>query len=71
MPSEIESNPEPSTASPPLNHVPKCHTYTPRDGNSTTPLSSLNPLLKKFFPIANLNLPWHNWRMFPLVLSLT
>lgn len=71
MPSKIKSNSQPSTASPALNHVPKCHTYSPRDGDSTTSLSSLNPLMSKFFPIANINLPWHNWSMFSLVLLLT
>ena len=48
---------------------------TSRDGNSTTSLSSLFQCLttlsvKKFFLISNLNLPWHNLRPLPLVLSL-
>ncbi|KAK4824091.1 hypothetical protein QYF61_010602 [Mycteria americana] len=45
------------------------------DGDSTTSLGSLFQCLttlsvKKFFLISNLNLPWHNLRPFPLVLSL-
>ena len=43
---------------------------TSRDGHSTTSLGSLFQCLttlsvKKFFPIPNLNLPWHNLRPFP------
>ncbi|KAK4810608.1 hypothetical protein QYF61_007345 [Mycteria americana] len=46
-----------------------------RDGDSTTSLGSLFQCLttlsvKKFSLISNLNLPWHNLRLFPLVLSL-
>ncbi|KAK4831181.1 LOW QUALITY PROTEIN: hypothetical protein QYF61_015913 [Mycteria americana] len=46
-----------------------------RDGDSTTSLGSLFQCLttlsvKKFFLISSLNLPWHNLRPFPLVLSL-
>ncbi|KAK4810503.1 hypothetical protein QYF61_004283 [Mycteria americana] len=56
-----------------LNHVLKRHIYT--DGDSTTSLGSLFQCLttlsvKKFFLISNLNLPWHNLRPFPLILSL-
>ena len=45
-----------------------------RDGDSTTSLGSLfqcltNLLVKKFFLIPNVNLPWGNLRPFPLVLS--
>ncbi|KAK4813638.1 hypothetical protein QYF61_014398 [Mycteria americana] len=63
-----------------LNHVlkvPHLHTFlnSSRDGDSTTSLGSLFQCLitlsvKKFFQIANLNLPWCNLRPFPLVLSL-
>ena len=47
---------------------------TSRDGDSTTSLRSLLQCLttlsvKKGFLIANLNLLWHNFRPFPLVLS--
>ncbi|KAK4807471.1 hypothetical protein QYF61_008239 [Mycteria americana] len=46
-----------------------------RDGDSTTSLGSLFQCLttlsvKKFFLMSNLNLPWRNWRPFPLILSL-
>ncbi|KAK4816194.1 LOW QUALITY PROTEIN: hypothetical protein QYF61_012659 [Mycteria americana] len=46
-----------------------------RDGNSTTSLGSLFQCLitlsvKYNFLISSLNLPWHNLRPFPLVLSL-
>ncbi|KAK4827080.1 hypothetical protein QYF61_014182 [Mycteria americana] len=45
------------------------------DGDSTTSLGSLFQWLatlsvKNFFLISNLNLPWHNLRPFPFVLSL-
>jgi len=46
---------------------------TSRDGDSTTALDRLfqcltTLLVKKFLLISNLNLPWHNLRLFPLVL---
>ena len=45
-----------------------------RDGDSTTSLGSLFQCLttfsvNKFFLMSNLNLPWHNLRPFPLILS--
>jgi len=48
---------------------------TSGDGDSTTSLGSLFQCLttfsvKMFFLISNLNLPWCNLRLFPLVLSL-
>ncbi|KAK4833022.1 LOW QUALITY PROTEIN: hypothetical protein QYF61_027404 [Mycteria americana] len=48
---------------------------TSRDGDSTTSLGSLFQCLitlsvNKFFPVSNLNLPWHNLRPFSLVLLL-
>jgi len=48
---------------------------TSKDGDATTSLGSLfqcmiNLLMKTFFIISSLNLPWHNLRPFPLVLSL-
>ena len=47
---------------------------TSKDGDSTTSLGSLFQCLttlsvKKCFLISNLNLPWHNLRPFPLILS--
>ncbi|PKU44635.1 hypothetical protein llap_5071 [Limosa lapponica baueri] len=47
---------------------------TSRDGDSNTSLDSpfqclITLLVKKFFPISILNLPWHNLRPFPLVPS--
>ena len=47
---------------------------TSRDGDPTTSLGSpfqylTTPSVKKCFLIPNLNLPWHNLRPFPLVLS--
>ena len=47
---------------------------TCRDGDSTTSLGSpsqclTTPYRKKCFLISNLNLPWHNLRPFPLILS--
>ena len=46
-----------------------------KDSDSTTSKDSLFQYLttlseKKFFLISNLNLPWHNLKPFPLVLSL-
>ena len=46
-----------------------------RDSDSATSLGSLFQCLttlleNNFFLISNLNLPWHNLRPFPLVLSL-
>jgi len=60
-----------------LNHDPehiKWFLITSRDGDSTTSLGSLFQCfttlsVKKFFLISNLNLPWHNLRPFPLILS--
>jgi len=50
-----------------------CLLNTPRDDASTHSLGSLFQCLttlsvNKFFLISNLNLPWHNWRLFRLVL---
>ena len=64
-----------------LNHnILKCHIYmffwnTSRDRDSTTPLGSRFQCLttlsvEKFFLISNLNLPWHNLKPLPLILSL-
>lgn len=63
----------PISKPPPL--VPRLHvTNTSRDGDSTNSLNSLFQCLttlfmKKFFLTSNLNLPWHNLRPFPHVLS--
>ena len=48
---------------------------TSRNGDSTISLGSLFQYFttlseKKFFLISNLNLPWHNLRLFSLILSL-
>ena len=49
---------QPSTITPcPLKHVPQCHC-----------LITLSE--KKFFPIFNLNLPWHNVGLLPPILLL-
>lgn len=57
-----------NTASPPLKHRLKHHSHTSlkylRGGNTST-IS-----VKKFSLILNVNVPLHNWRQFPHVLSL-
>ena len=58
-----------------LSTISKHFLNTFRDRNSTISLDSLfqhlTTLLERiFFLISNLNLPWHNLRPFPLVLSL-
>ncbi|XP_040434752.1 AN1-type zinc finger protein 5-like isoform X1 [Falco naumanni] len=61
-----------------LNNCDSTASSTPektRDGDSTASLGSLfqcltRLLVKKFFLISSLNLPWQNLRLLPLVLSL-
>lgn len=65
---------------PGLNHVPTHHVYTMSFNHpqgwqlnhvpgQPVPMFD-NLLVKKLFLILSLNLPWHNFRLFPLVLSL-
>jgi len=79
MTSKIKSNCQPNTTLPakPRPEVPYSTGFlnTSRDGDSTTSLGSLFQCLttlwtKILFLISSLNLPWHNLRPFPLVLSL-
>jgi len=74
----IKSNSQLNTTMPAKSRpqVPRLHSFfnTSRDGDSSTALGSLVQCLtalsvKKFFLISNLNLPWHNLRPLPLVLS--
>lgn len=60
---------------PPLPLVPRCHIYPAFEslqgwGPPGQPLPGLdNPFHAEISQISNLNLPWHNLRLFPLVLS--
>lgn len=78
----MESNCQPHATSllKPCIHPLKCHVHmcfeNLRDDYSTVCLGSLfrclpTLLVKKFFPICNLNLPQRSWSPFPLVLSLS
>lgn len=56
-------------------HISTALEVTSRDGNSTTPLGSLFHCITalsemNFSLIPNLNIPWCNLRLLPLVLSL-
>ena len=77
--SKIKSNRHPIITMPtkPCSEVPYLHIFlnTSRHGDSTTSLGSLfqyftTRSVKEFFLTSNLNLPWHNLRPFPLILSL-
>lgn len=54
---------------PPLTHVPRCQSHM---AFKSFPLMSAfdNILDEEIFPISDLNLPWHNLRLFLLLLSL-
>lgn len=78
-PEFIKLSINPARPSPPLNPYPKCHTYTSLKslqgcqlyhfpGHSVQCLTSL--LVKTFFLMSNLNLPWCNLRLFLLVMLL-
>ena len=58
-----------------LSTTSACFLDTSRASDSTTSLGSLiqhltTLLEKKFFLISNLDLPWHNLKLFTLVLSV-
>ena len=60
--------------SPPTHVTSPCFWNTSRDSRPITSLGSLfqsfTALSEEFFLISNLNLHWHNFRPFPLILSL-
>lgn len=52
----------------PLSHIPEWHIYTSFQCLHHFPRQPFP--VQNFFPISNLNFPWHDLRPFPLVLSL-